>query len=290
MQQKETHIQPAKDDDLELIETNLLLEGVYRRFGMDFRGYAMHHIRRRIRGMLRAEGFATISHLQAAILHDEKAYRSFINWMSIGNTAMFRDPGFYAALREQVVPFLRTYPRVAIWIAGCSDGQEVYSLAILLEEEGIYDRCQIYATDMNEQYIETAKAGVYPKTRIEDASQNYYECGGKTQFTDYYSVENDRVRFNQSLRRNVTFAQHNLISDSSFNEFNLILCRNVLMYLGSVFQQRVFWLLHESLNRSGIVGLGMRESINANPYGAFYEVVDSENRLFRKAADVCWNV
>jgi chemotaxis protein methyltransferase CheR len=202
--------------------------------------------------------------------------------LSINVTSMFRDPTFYIAFRQQVVPALRTYPFTRIWCAGCSTGEEVYSLAILLEEEGLYDRTRIYATDINEAVLDTARAGVFPLERMKQYTQNYIRAGGARDFSQYYVTAYDGARFSRSLSENVVFAQHNLATDRAFNEFNVIVCRNVMIYFEKSLQDRVHDLFYESLDTFGILALGHKESVAFTPHAEAYEVLDPAERIYRK--------
>jgi chemotaxis protein methyltransferase CheR len=203
--------------------------------------------------------------------------------LSINVTSMFRDPSFYLAFREQVVPLLRTYPFTRIWCAGCSTGEEVYSLAILLEEEGLYERARIYATDINENVLATARAGVFPLAAMQQYTQNYIKGGGKHDFSRYYVAAYDGAQFSRSLVENVVFAQHNLAMDRAFNEFNAILCRNVMIYFDKTLQDRVHTLFYESLETFGILALGHKESLSFTPFVDAYEELDVAERIYRKA-------
>src|ERR671937_1755963 len=226
-------------DDLEEIELHLLLEGVYRRYGFDFREYAPASLRRRVWRRMRAEGLATIAGLTEKLLHDPPTMERLLLDLSINVTAMFRDPSFYVAFRAKVVPLLRTYPFTRIWVAGCSTGEEVYSLAILLQEEAVYERARIYATDINESVLDQARAGVFPLDKMQEYTQNYIRAGGKRAFSEYYVAAYDGAQFRRSLLENVIFAQHNLVQDSAFNEFHLIVCRNVMIYFDKQLQDHV---------------------------------------------------
>jgi chemotaxis protein methyltransferase CheR len=203
--------------------------------------------------------------------------------LSINVTAMFRDPSFYLAFREKVVPLLRTYPYTRLWVAGCSTGEEVYSLAILLEEESLYENTRIYATDINEAVLDRAREGVFPMAKMKEYTQNYIRAGGTQAFSDYYISAYDAAAFDQRLTRNVVFAQHNLASDQSFNEFNVIVCRNVMIYFDRALQSRVHDLFYSSLARFGILALGHKESINFTPHASHYKELDADERLYRKA-------
>ena len=269
-------------EGVERIELDLLLEAIFRRYGFDFREYAPASLRRRVGRRMRHEGVSTVSALQELLLHDPQVMERLILDLSINVTAMFRDPSFYAAFRRRVVPMLHTYPFTRIWVAGCSSGEEVYSLAILLEEERLYDRARIYATDINEAVIEEARAGVFPLQKMQEYTQNYIRAGGKRSFSDYYVSAYDGAVFDRSLVRNIVFAQHNLVSDGSFNEFHVIVCRNVMIYFDRSLQNRVHRLFYESLVRLGVLALGHKESIRFSPNADSYEELDLEERLYKK--------
>src|SRR2546427_112077 len=256
---------PPAQDDLETIELSLLLEGVFRQYGFDFREYAPASLRRRVWRRVFSEGLETISALQDKLLHDPACMERLLLDLSINVTAMFRDPSFYVAFREKVVPALRTYPFTRIWVAGCSTGEEVYSLAILLQEEQVYDRTRIYATDINESVIERARSGVFPLDKMREYTQNYIKAGGTPPFSEYYLAKYDGAQFQRSLTENVVFAQHNLASDRSFNEFNVIVCRNVMIYFDRTLQDRVHRLFYESLATFGVFGLGHKEAVRFSP-------------------------
>jgi chemotaxis protein methyltransferase CheR len=271
-------------ESLEEIELQLLLEGVFRHYGFDFRNYAMSSLRRRVRNFMRDEDIATISLLQARLLHDRAWMDRFLYGLSVNVSAMFRDPPFYRTFRKEVIPLLRTYPFIRIWLAGVSMGEEVYSLAILLREEGLYDRCRIYATDINDAVLKKAKDGIYQLDLMQTYTNNYIRAGGTRSFSDYYTAAYDRVILKSSLRDNVVFAQHNLASDASFNEFHVILCRNVMIYFNSQLQSHVHNLLHDSLVMFGILGLGSKETMKFSPYEYAYQQIDNTSRLYRRIA------
>ncbi len=271
-----------QERDLEQIEISLLLEAIFRRYGFDFRQYARASLKRRVSRRITAEKLTSVSGLIERILHDPAVMERLLLDLSINVTAMFRDPTFYCALREQIVPLLRTYPFTRIWNAGCSSGEEVYSLAIVLEEEGVYDRARIYATDLNENVLERASEGVFPLAKMKEYTQNYIRSGGTRSFSDYYTSAYDAAAFDSSLKRNIVFAQHNLVSDRSFNEFHLIVCRNVMIYFDSTLQSRVHELFYESLARFGVLALGHRESIRLSPLEDRYEELDAQERIYRK--------
>jgi chemotaxis protein methyltransferase CheR len=268
--------------DLEKIELDCLLEAVYRRYGFDFREYAPASLRRRVNRRVKLEQLPSISALQDQLLRDPEVMQQLLLDLSINVTAMFRDPTFHLAFREEVVPLLRTYPFTRIWVAGCSTGEEVYSLAILLQEEGVYGRTRIYATDINEDVLERARLGVFPLAKMQDYTRNYIGGGGKRSFSDYYTSGYDGAAFDRALMRNVVFAQHNLAMDRSFNEFHVILCRNVMIYFERSLQERVFDLFDGSLARLGILALGHKESLRTSAHRDRYEELDTAERLYRK--------
>jgi chemotaxis protein methyltransferase CheR len=267
---------------VEETEIDLLLQGVLCRYGFDFRNYARTSLRRRIREAIRAENVGTISGLQEKVLHDPACMERLLLTLSINVTAMFRDPGFYRVFRVKAVPHLRTYPFIRVWHVGCSTGEEVFSLAILLEEEGLHERCRIYATDMNEGVVQKAQTGIFPLAAMRGYTANYVAAGGKRAFSDYYTARYDNVVFHSALKRNVVFSQHNLTTDASFNEFNVIFCRNVLIYFDKTLQERVHELIHESLAPFGILGLGDKESLRLTPYESRYEPLDPREKLYRR--------
>ncbi|WML49533.1 protein-glutamate O-methyltransferase CheR [Neobacillus sp. PS3-34] len=270
------------NEDLEKIEINLLLEALYAWCGYDYRSYAFNSIKRRIWHRVHAERLSTITGLQEKILHDSSCLKRLIADFSINVTEMFRDPLFFAAFREKVVPLLRTYPSIRIWHAGCSTGEEVYSMAILLQEEGVYDKTKIYATDINADVLKIAKSGVYPLDNMKNYTNNYIKSGGKNAFSDYYYAENSRVKFHPYLLKNVVFAQHNLVTDGSFNEFNVILCRNVLIYFNKTLQEKVHDLFYQSLGMFGIIGLGDKETISYTKFSDRFENISENQKLYKK--------
>ncbi len=267
---------------LEDVEIGLLLEGIFSQYGYDIRGYPPASLRRRILKRVEAEQLGTVSRLIEKVLHDKETMERLLLSLTVNVTAMFRDPEFYLAFREKVVPMLRTYPFVRIWHAGCSTGEEVYSMAILLEEEGLYERCRIYATDLNEGVLRTARIGIFPMAAVREYSENYIKAGGKRSLSEYYTARYEHVLFSQGLHRNVVFAQHDLVTGASFNEFNVILCRNVMIYFGRPLQDRVHRLFYQSLGRLGILGLGLKESLRFTPHESSYTDLDAQNKLYRK--------
>ncbi len=273
-----------RDPELERLELELLLEAIHRRYGFDFREYAPASLKRRVWRRIRAEGLDSVSGLQEAVLHEPVVMERLLLDLSINVTSMFRDPTFYTAFRAQVVPLLKTWPFVRLWNAGCSTGEETYSLAILLREEGLYDRSRIYATDINEAVLERARAGVFPLEKMQEYTQNYLRAGGTSAFSEYYLAAYDGAQFQRSLMDNVVFAQHNLASDRSFNEFHAIVCRNVMIYFDRSLQDRVHELFYESLAMFGVLVLGHKESIRFTRFADRYEELDAGERIYRKVA------
>lgn len=275
---------PSKyNPELEQTEVELLLEGIYQQYGFDFRSYAYASIKRRLWRRIEAEGLSTISGLQECVLHEPAMMEKLLLDLSINVTAMFRDPGFYSVFRDRVVPMLRTYPFIRLWHAGCATGEEVYSMAILLEEEGLNERSRIYATDINEVVLQKAKSGIFPIDRMQEYTENYIAAGGKRAFSDYYTAKYGGALFSPHLTRNVVFSQHNLVTDGSFSEFNVILCRNVLIYFDKTLQSRVHTLFYESLAMFGILALGSKESLRFSPYEGYYEQLHGREKIYRKA-------
>jgi chemotaxis protein methyltransferase CheR len=270
------------DPDLERIEIELLLEGIFQRYGFDFRAYAHASLRRRLWKRVEAERLTTISALQARVLHDPAALDRMLLDLSVNVTAMFRDPGFYRTFRATVAPMLRTYPFIRIWHAGCSTGEEVYSMAILLHEEGLLDRARIYATDINEVVLRHARSGIFPLNRMQEYTENYIRAGGTRSFSEYYTAKYDGALFNSSLTRNMVFSQHNLVTDQSFSEFHVILCRNVLIYFDRTLQHRVQKLFYDSLVHFGVLGLGSKESLRFSEFEECYERLDHREKLYKK--------
>ena len=269
-------------DDLENLEIDLLLEGINRHYGYDFREYARSSIRRRLWRRVYAEKVDSISGLQERVLHDPAAMDRLLLDLSVNVTAMFRDPSFFTAFRTQVVPLLRTYPFIRIWNAGCSTGEETYSLAILLEEEGLYERTRIYATDINEAVLDLARTGAFPLAKMREYTENYIAAGGSREFSEYYVSVADNARFRRNLAENVVFAVHNLVSDRSFNEFHVIVCRNVMIYFDKPLQDHVHELFYDSLVRFGILALGHKESIRFTPHVDDYDELNVREKLYRK--------
>ena len=274
----------TEPDEIETLELELLLEAVYRHYGYDFRSYARTSIRRRITKLIRDEGLSTVSGLQERVLHDPFAWDRFLQGISVNVSAMFRDPHFFLAFRRRAIPLLRTYPFIRIWQAGCSLGEEAYSLAILLEEEGLYDRSLIYATDINEATLKQAREAIFPADLMQKYTQNYLSSGGQQSFSEYYTARYEYAVMRPSLKRNIVFSHHNLVSDGAFNEFNVILCRNVMIYFNRDLQQRTHALIYGSLSNFGILGLGSKESLRLLPQEPFYEPLEAGEKLYRRIA------
>ena len=267
------------DFDLEL---KLLVDAIYVKFHYDFRGYAQASLKRRIASALLHFGCASVSQLQDRLLRESQVFPQLLDFLTVQVSAMFRDPAYYAALRRRVVPLLRTYPSLKLWVAGCSAGEEVYSLAIMLHEEGLLERTLIYATDINGRALERAKAGVYPQDRIADFSENYLASGGSGSLSDYYTAAYGHAVFDKSLRKNVVFSDHSLATDSVFAEVHLVSCRNVLIYFNRVLQERALGLFHDALCRKGFLGIGSKESIRFSAHATDFVEVSAEQRIYQK--------
>jgi chemotaxis protein methyltransferase CheR len=265
------------------IELRMLVEAVYLKYNYDFRNYTGASQKRRVLVAMREMGCTTVSELQSRVLHDPNGFAQLLQYLTIPVTEMFRDPDYFRAVREQVAPFLKTYPSLKIWVAGCSTGEEVYSLAILLKEEGLLERSIIYATDINPKSLETARRGVYPIDRMRLYTENYQKSGGKAAFSDYYTAAYGGALFERSLIENVTFADHSLSTDTVFSETHFVSCRNVLIYFNRTLQDRVFGLFHESLCYRGFLGLGSKESIDFSSYSGRFEPLARRERVYRKA-------
>ncbi|MEI9961374.1 MAG: protein-glutamate O-methyltransferase CheR [Limisphaerales bacterium] len=270
------------DAEKESVELRSLLDAVFERYGMDFRDYAYSSLKTRVLRRVIEENTGTISSLQKLALADPACMERLLTALTIHVTAMFRDPGFYLALREKVLPVLRTYPFLRFWVAGCSTGEEIYSLAILLHEEGLYSRCRIYATDLRDAVLDKARAGIFPLSMMQEYTRNYQQAGGTQAFAEYYTSDNEFVVFRPFLRENVVFSTHNLVSDASFNEFHAVFCRNVMIYFNRSLQERVHRLFHESLVTFGYLGLGRSESVRFSDCEDTYEAVSAKERIYRK--------
>jgi chemotaxis protein methyltransferase CheR len=275
----------VKANQVEQIETDLLLEAIFQRWGYDFRSYARASIERRIRQFQQSEDSRSIAEMIPKVLHDWDYFSQLVRYFSIPVTEMFRDPFVYRAIREQVVPLLRTWPHVKIWHSGCATGEEVYSLAIVLKEEQVYDRAMIYATDFNEEALDRAREGVFSITKMKEATQNYHRAGGTTSFSEYYRASYDAAMIEPSLKEHIVFASHNLVSDSVFGEMHLVFCRNVLIYFGPDLQNRALRLFTESLVRGGFLCLGTKENLQFTEASGAFTAVDEKARIYRKEAN-----
>lgn len=271
--------------DLEALEIRLLLEAILLRSGYDFRSYAASSIERRTRQFVDSMGAESISHLIPRVMHDDLFLTRLVHQYSITVTEMFRDPFVYQAIRREVIPRLKTWPYFKIWHAGCASGEEVYSMAILLSEENAYSRATIYATDFNDSILQLAREGVYPLSTLQEASSNYLKAGGHSSLSDYYLARFDVVALSSALRERVTFANHNLATDSAFGEMHLIFCRNVLIYFNRELQNRVLKLFTESLVHGGLLCIGTKETLQFSDVADMYELVDSDARIYKKKGD-----
>lgn len=270
-------------EKVEDIEIRLLLEALYSRYHYDFRRYAMASIRRRLRQAREQLGFATYSAMQESLLHDPEWLPRILGYLTVQVSEMFRDPTYFKAIREKVVPHLRTYPSLKIWIAGCSGGEELYSFAILFREEGLEDRTMFYATDINQHALQTAEAGIYDLDRLQLFTQNHRLSGGKSSLSDYYQAAYGRAVFDKTLRRNVVFSDHSLVTDAVFGEMHLVSCRNVLIYFDRALQDRALGLFADSLARKGFLGLGAKESLRFSAQApAFLDFVREEKIYQRR--------
>jgi chemotaxis protein methyltransferase CheR len=269
------------NDDVEDIEVELFVRALKLRHGYDFTQYAPASLKRRVQNLVRTHHLRTISDLSTRLLHEDGFLPLVLEGLSVPVSEMFRDPRVFRTLREKVFPLLSSYSQINIWQAGCAHGQEVYSLAILLEEAGLYERTQIFATDFNANALAFAQEGIYPTRDVRDWSRNYQEAGGARSLADYYSARYEFIRLDPKLRRNVTFANHNLVSDRVFCEAHLILCRNVLIYFSNPLQDHVLTLFRDSLVRGGYLCLGTRENLRFAPSATAFAVVDAASRIYR---------
>jgi len=269
-------------DELTDLEIKLLMEGVYQVYGYDFREYGEASLRRRLIQWLSCSGFATLSLAQSEVLRDHAQFDTLLRGITVNVSEMFRDPAFFKAVREQVVPHLKTYPFVKIWHAGCATGEEAYSMAILLLEEGLKGHFRIYATDINEEVINTARKGIYPLLQMQHFTRNYQHSGGAGSFSDYYTAGYDHAILNPALQENIVFAAHNLAVDADFGEMNLILCRNVMIYFKQPLKERVLGLLDSSLTLGGFLCLGTKESLDHRLICDRYEEIKPRTRIYRK--------
>ncbi len=266
------------------LELRVLLEAVYQRYHYDFRGYALASLRRRMRHAMARFECDSMGALQHRLLHEPETFAHAMQYFTVQVSEMFRDPAYFRMLREHAIPVLRTYPSIKLWIAGCSTGEEVWSMAILLHEEGLLDRAIIYATDINPEALEAAESGAFSLDRLAQFSRNYLEAGGSGSLSDYYSTGYGGVVFDRRLKRNVVFADHSLATDTVFSEVHLVSCRNVLIYFQRPLQDRAIGLFHEALVHRGFLGLGSKESLQFGEYADAFEACAREQRLYRKLA------
>lgn len=275
----EQNIQLNKQTNLEI---DLLLEAIYRLSGYDFRQYNRSSISRRIYNRMGINNIPTVSRVLEKVIHDKEFLEQILNDFSINVTEMFRNPSFFKAFRETVIPVLREYPEIRIWHAGCATGEEVYSMAILLQEEGLIERSVIYATDMNEQVLEKAKKGAFPIHKMQAYTKNYMLAGGAHAFSEYYQTDYQYAYFHPTLLKNIIFAQHNLVTDHSFNEFHVVLCRNVLIYFSPKLQSQVHQLFYESLSDQGFLCLGDKETLRFEEVISKYREIAGNERIYQK--------
>jgi chemotaxis protein methyltransferase CheR len=267
-----------------LEELNPILEGILDKYGYDLRDYARPALDKRVQAFMKQEEIPDLGTFGDRIVTTPEIMQRFLMTMSVNPAPMFKDGELYASLRRDILPVLRTYPFIRIWHAGCGSGQEVYSMAILLAEEGLYERCRIYATDMDETSLRKARDGIFSLQAMRKYAQNYALAGGKGNFSDYYTAKYNSAIINSELRKNIVFGQHNLVSDGSFNEFQVILCRNVLSFFNERLQERVLGLLHGSLGMFGYLGLGPKETVALGGYQGCFSETDAKHRLYRKIA------
>lgn len=272
------------DDDINLedIEIRLMLEAIYSMYGYDFRSYSKASIRRRILHRLNACSAKTIMEMTDRLLRDRQFFVELLNDLTINVTEMYRDPLFYRKFREEVVPILKTFPFIKVWHAGCSTGEEIYSMAVLLEEEGLYERAMIYATDIDKNVLASAKKGIYSISAIKQYSDNYHQAGGRSSLSNYYTCKYESVIMNQSLKRNIVFADHDLVTDQVFGEMNVIVCRNVLIYFDAELQERVFKLFGDSLDLGGFLCIGTKESLKFSSPDHGFEPVDAAMKIYQR--------
>lgn len=264
------------------LEIKLLMEGIFQVYGYDFREYAEASLRRRLTQWLSGSGFATLSDAQSRLLREPALFEKLLRGITVNVSEMFRDSSFFKAIREQVVPYLKTYPFVKIWHAGCSTGEEAYSMAVLLHEEGLKGRFRIYATDIDAEVIQKAQEGIYPLQDLQRFTRNYQQAGGTGSFSDYYTARYDRAILSPGLRENLVFATHNMVVDADFGEMNLILCRNVMIYFNASLKNKVLGLFHNSLAPGGFLCLGSKESLEHRLLAGRYDELQPRTQIYRK--------
>ncbi|MCW5627053.1 MAG: protein-glutamate O-methyltransferase CheR [Burkholderiales bacterium] len=264
------------------IELRLLIEAVYLKYHYDFSGYARASLKRRLTAAMARFDCATLSGLLERILHEPQLFPALMDFLTVQVSEMFRDPSYFRSLREKVVPLLRTYPSLKVWVPGCSSGEEVYSLAILLHEEGLLERTLFYATDINSRALQKAEAGVFDLERIAGFTENHRRSGARTSLSDYYTAGYGAAVFDKNLKKHIVFSDHSLASDSVFAEVQLVSCRNVLIYFDRALQDRAVGLFHEALCRRGFLGIGSKESLRFSAHAHEFDEVVREDRIFRK--------
>jgi len=276
-------IDPTSDHkEVEDLEIALLLEGMFKRYGYDFRDYSLAHLRRRLRHRMESSSLPDMGAMLHRVLHDRSFFELLLRDLSINVTEMFRDPDIYLRIRTEVVSRLKTYPFVKIWHAGCATGEEVYSMAILLHEEGLLERCQIYATDFNQIALKKAKAGIYALDQIRQFTANYQKSGGRESLSDYYTADDHSVILKNWLKKKVVFADHNLVTDSVFSEMQLVVCRNVLIYFNRELQNRIFQTFYESLCPGGFLWLGSKESLRLSPMNKHFDPLFADEKIYKR--------
>ena len=268
--------------EIENIELKLLIEAIYLKYGYDFKNYTKSHLKRRILRKVKLDNLKNITQLTERMLYDRDVLEQILLDLSINVTDMFRFPKFFKDLRKGIIPVLKTYPSINIWHAGCSTGEEVISMAILLKEEGLLNRVNIYATDINKKVLDIAREGIYPVEEVKKWTKNYQEAGGKKSFSDYYIAKYDHAIFDQSLLKNVTFLEHNLVIDKIFIDANLIICRNVLIYFNKKLQNQVLELFEESLIPGGMIGIGSKENLRFTSINENFESVSTTSKIYKK--------
>lgn len=264
------------------IEIDLLLEAIYQKYGYDFRQYSEAHIKRRVMNRMVLSGYNTVSEMQFQLLHNKSFANDLLHDLSITVTEMFRDPGFYRSIRDKIIPILKTYPFIKIWHAGCSTGEEAYSMAIILTEEGLMERTTIYATDFNQRALDDAKQGIFSNNLIKEYTTNYQASGGRSSFSDYYTADDNMAIMNKNLKKNIVWANHNLVTDSVFAEVHMILCRNVLIYFKRELQNKVHHMFYESLINGGVLCLGSKEGMYFSELKDVYQELDPRQKIFKK--------
>lgn len=279
---KEKGLSQAEDKELFDIEVRLLLEAVFMKYKYDFRKYSLASVKRRLTSALSKYNVDNVSALQERVLREPEFFNAILQFLTISTTEMFRDPEYFKMFREKVIPYLRSYPSLKIWVAGCSTGEEAYSFAVVLKEEGLYERSMIYATDINPVSLEKARNGVYRIDDMQKYTVNYQKSGAKQSFADYYSAFSEMAAIDPALKKNIVFADHSLATDAVFAEMNYVSCRNVLIYFEPELQDRAIGLFHDSLGRQCFLGIGEKETLKFSKYESHFEVWSSAERIYRK--------